>query len=182
MHKCDNFETNAGRHWVCSFYKYAERRLYIYDSLNSFKLHRHHKIYLETLYPILNKYDGKIDEEFIQFPHVQAQLNNQDCKVFVIAFDVSLLVKILPDKVTYNHALMRQHLIQMFQSNRTEHFPSIQDQQLTRCVYEYESAIGSTIKIHLKLVKVTLLMKRMKYPQFKMYYLVTKKSLHIQKR
>ena len=40
---------------------------------------------------------------------------------------------------------MRQHLIQMFRSNRIEHFPCIQDQQLTRCVHEYESAIGSTI-------------------------------------
>ena len=33
----------------------------------------------------------------------------------------------------------------MFQTNRIEHFPCTQDQQLTRCVHEYESAIGSII-------------------------------------
>ena len=108
-------------------------------------MHRHHKIYLEKLYPFLNKHDGTIDEEFIEFPHVQAQPNGRDCGVFAIAFAVSLLFKILPDKVTYTHALMRQHLIHMFQSNRIEHFPCTQDQQLTRCVHEYESAISSTI-------------------------------------
>ena len=37
----------------------------------------------------------------------------------------------------------------MFQSNRIEHFPCIQDQQLTRCIYEYESAIGNTINKNL---------------------------------
>ena len=145
LHQSDKIGTNAGGHWVCSFYKHVERRVYIYDSLNSSKLHSHHKIFLDKLYPFFNKHDGAIDEEFIEFPRVQTQPNGRDCGVFAIAFAVSLLFKILPDKVTYTHALMRQHLIKMFQSNRIEHFPSTQDQQLTRCVHEYESAIGSTI-------------------------------------
>ena len=93
----------------------------------------------------MNKHDGTIDEEFIEFPRVQTQPNTRDCGVFAIAFAVSLLFNILPDKVTYKHALMRQHLLQMFQSNSIEHFPSNQNQQLTRSVQECESAIGSKI-------------------------------------
>ena len=145
LHQSEKIRTNAGGHWVCSFYKHDERRVYIYDSLNFSKLHSHHKIFLQKLYPFLNKHDGAINEEFIEFPRVQTQPNYRDCGVFAIAFAVSLLFKILPDKVTYNHALMREHLIQMFRSNRIEHFPCIQDQQLTRCMYEHESAIGGTI-------------------------------------
>ncbi|XP_053996975.1 uncharacterized protein LOC128886292 [Hylaeus anthracinus] len=94
----------------------------------------------------MKKHDGKINEKLIEFPHVQAQLNSRDCGVFAIGFAVSLLFNISPDKVTYNHALMRQHLIKMFKSNRIEHFPRIQNhQQLSRCVHEYESASSSAI-------------------------------------
>ena len=94
LHQSEDFKTSAGGPWVCSFYKHDERRVHIYDSFNSSKLHSHHKTFLQELYPFLNKRDGTIDEEFIEFPRVHAEPNTRDCGVFAIAFAVSLLFKI----------------------------------------------------------------------------------------
>jgi len=54
---------------------------------------------------------------------VQKQPNSSDCGVFAIAFDISLLFNIKPDKVKYNIGLMRSHLIKILESNVIEHFP-----------------------------------------------------------
>ena len=59
----------------------------------------------------------------VQFPTVQQQPNSSDCGVFAIALAVSLFFNINPDKVRYDHSLMRLHLIQMFETNVVEHFP-----------------------------------------------------------
>lgn len=59
----------------------------------------------------------------ITFLTVQQQPNGNDCGVFAIAFAVSLLFNIEPDKVRYDPNLMRQHLIKTFESNVIEHFP-----------------------------------------------------------
>jgi len=56
---------------------------------------------------------------------VQSQPNGNDCGVFAIAFAVSLLFNLQPNKIIYDHNLMHQHLAEMFQSNRTEHFPQV---------------------------------------------------------
>jgi len=54
---------------------------------------------------------------------VQHQPNGNDCGVFTIAFAISLLFNIKPEKVRYNHSLMRSHLIKIFETNVIEHFP-----------------------------------------------------------
>lgn len=51
------------------------------------------------------------------------QPNGNDCGVFAIAFAISLLFNIKPEKVKYNHSLMRLHLIKIFESDIIEHFP-----------------------------------------------------------
>jgi len=61
----------------------------------------------------------------VKFPIVQSQSNAYDCGVFAIAFAVSLLFGLRPDTVIYDHTLMRQHLAQMFELNKIEHFPRI---------------------------------------------------------
>jgi len=54
---------------------------------------------------------------------MQQQPNASDCGIFAIAFAVSLLFNIKPEKLKYNHSLMRSHLIIIFESNVIEHFP-----------------------------------------------------------
>lgn len=118
LYSSDDFMTNKNGHWVCSYYN--SNRIYIYDSLNLKRLHVHHKIYLEKLYPFY-----LFNKKSIQFPTVQLQSNSDDCGVYAIAFAVSLLLGQQPDKIMYNQDLMRPHLIQMFKSNKIEHFPRI---------------------------------------------------------
>lgn len=43
--------------------------------------------------------------------------------VFAIAFAISLLLNIKPDKIKYDHRLMRSHLVRIFESKVIEHFP-----------------------------------------------------------
>lgn len=68
----------------------------------------------------------------MKFPTVQHQSNSNDCGVFAIAFAISLLFNIKPDKVRYDSRLMRPHLLNIFESNVIEHFP--QDSQYDACV------------------------------------------------
>jgi len=118
LYNCSDIITNENGHWVCSYYD--TKVIYIYDSLNLKRLHAYHKIYLENLYPFYS-----FDKKPIRFPTVQNQSNAYDCGVFAIAFAVSLLFGLRPDTVMYDHALMRQHLAQMFELNKIEHFPRI---------------------------------------------------------
>ena len=118
LHSCSDMTTNKNGHWVCSYYD--TRTIYIYDSLNLKRLHAHHKIYLKKLYPFYS-----FDKKPVRFPTVQNQSNAYDCGVFAIAFAVSLLFGLQPDKVMYDHTIMRQHLAKMFELNKIEHFPRI---------------------------------------------------------
>ncbi|XP_011349057.2 eukaryotic translation initiation factor 3 subunit A-like [Ooceraea biroi] len=81
-------------------------------------LHEHHKQFLTKLFPTHDfiKYP-------VKFPTVQSQPNGSDCGIFAIAFAVSLLFNIKPEKVRYDHSLMRLHLIKIFETNIIEHFP-----------------------------------------------------------
>lgn len=106
----------CGGHWICSYYD--TKNIFIYDSLNSKRLHEREKQFLTKLFPT---YD--FITYSVQFPTVQQQPNAIDCGVFAIAFAVSLLFNIKPDKVRYDLNLMRPHLIKMFESNVIEHFP-----------------------------------------------------------
>ncbi|XP_066600006.1 putative autophagy-related protein 11 [Prorops nasuta] len=121
LHSCDDFKSNQGGHWVCSFYD--GKSIYIYDSLNRKSLHAHHEIFLKKLFPFYN-----INNESVIFPVVQSQRNGNDCGVFAIAFATSLLYNIKPNEVLYDQKLMRQHLIQILKSNRLDHFPVISKQ------------------------------------------------------
>jgi len=103
-------------HWVCSYYN--RKNIFIYDSLNSKKLHKHHEQFLKRLFPT---YDFK--KYPVKFPTVQHQPNGSDCGVFTIAFAISLLFNIKAEKVKYDYSLMRTHLIKIFESNVIEHFP-----------------------------------------------------------
>ncbi|XP_011699658.1 PREDICTED: uncharacterized protein LOC105456969 [Wasmannia auropunctata] len=118
LYSCNDIKTNINGHWVCSYYN--TKTIYIYDSLNLKWLHVHHKIYLEKLYPFYT-----FEKKSIQFPKVQEQSNKNDSGVFAIAFAVSLLFGLQPNTIMYDHSLMRQHLTQIFQSNKIEHFPRI---------------------------------------------------------
>jgi len=109
-------------HWVCSYYN--TKNIFIYDSLNTKKLHKHHEEFLKRLFPT---YD--FEKYSVKFPTVQHQSNGNDCGVYAIAFAISLLFNIKPEKVKYNHSLMRSHLIKILESNVIEHFP--QDPQYT---------------------------------------------------
>jgi len=97
-------------HWVCSYYD--TKRIFIYDSLNNKKLHKHHEQFLRRLFPTYN-----FENNPVRFPTVQYQPNGNDCGVFAIAFAISLLFNIKPETVKYNHSLMRLHLVKILESN-----------------------------------------------------------------
>ena len=70
------------------------------------------------MYPFLT-----FNKKNIQFPRVQQQPNGNDCGVFAIAFAVSLLFGLKPNTIRYEHSLMRNHLLRIFETNIIEHFP-----------------------------------------------------------
>jgi len=101
-------------HWVCSYYD--RKNIFIYDSLNNKTMHKHHEQFLKRLFPTY-----EFEKNPVKFPTVQLQPNFNDCGVFAIVFATSLLFNIKPDKVKYEHKLMR--LIQMLETNIIKHFP-----------------------------------------------------------
>ncbi|XP_067213884.1 serine/threonine-protein kinase 10-like [Linepithema humile] len=107
---------HSTQHWICSYYD--RKNLFIYDSLNKKELHSDHEKFLRQLFPTY-----PFNERPVKFPTVQKQPNGNDCGVFAIAFAISLLFNIKPEKVRYDHSLMRSHLIKIFESNMIEHFP-----------------------------------------------------------
>ena len=112
----DNWLLYGRGNWVCSYYD--RKNIFIYDFLNNKRLEKDHEQFLKKLFPA---YD--FIQNPVQFPTVQQQPNGSDCGVFAIAFAVSLLFNIKPEKVQYNHSLMRPHLIKMFEINIIDHFP-----------------------------------------------------------
>ncbi|XP_067216884.1 uncharacterized protein [Linepithema humile] len=107
---------SSNNHWVCGYYD--KKNIFIYDSFNIKKLHKDHEQFLIHLFPFYS-----FDKQPVKFPTVQNQPNCNDCGVFAIAFAISLLFNIKPEKVRYDHNLMRSHLIKIFESNVIEHFP-----------------------------------------------------------
>lgn len=101
-------------HWICSYYD--KNVLFIYDSLNNKCLNEDQRKFLSRLYPFKPK---------VVFRRVQQQPNSVDCGVYAIAFATSLYFNIEPENVVYNHALMRNHLYEMFNNNVLLHFPII---------------------------------------------------------
>jgi len=107
----------TGGHWICSYYD--TKNIFIYNSIKSKKLHKHHKIFLNRLHPYINL----LDAQSVQFPMVQQQTNAVDCGVFAIAFAVTLSYGLKPENITYNETKMRPHLLNMLKRSRIEHFP-----------------------------------------------------------
>lgn len=105
-------------HWVCCHYD--GEFIYIYDSLNSKRLHDNYKTFLQRLFPFY-----PVNEQSIRFPLVQRQQNNNDCGVFAIAFAVSAFLNKKPPKVVFNYDCMRPHLLKIFQDKHVTHFPTI---------------------------------------------------------
>jgi len=64
-------------------------------------LHKQHKQFLKRLFPTYN-----FEKNPVQFTIVQHQPNYSNCGVFAIAFAISLLFNIKPDKVKYEHKLI----------------------------------------------------------------------------
>lgn len=103
-------------HWVCRFYDM--KNIFIYDSLNNKRMHKHHEIFLKRLFSTY-----PFDTCPVQFPTVQHQPNSNDSGVYAITFAISLLYNIKPENIKYNHSLMRSHFLKIFEINTIEHFP-----------------------------------------------------------
>ncbi|XP_078051957.1 uncharacterized protein LOC144478110 isoform X2 [Augochlora pura] len=91
--------SNIDGHWVCSYYD--GESIFIYDSLNTKWLHNDQEVFLRKLYPFYT-----INKLSIQFPIVQQQPNGCDCGVFAVAFAISLLFGIRPDRLKISHMVL----------------------------------------------------------------------------
>lgn len=103
-------------HWICTYF--SENTLHIYDSLNFHSLTSEQVNIIDKLYP-------QLDKNLILFHQVQQQPNYNDCGVFAIAFATSLVCGSDPASTTYDHPLMRNHLIKMLKNLIIEHFPVV---------------------------------------------------------
>lgn len=108
---------NSIGHFVCIFYD--TEALYVYDSLNNIQLHDDLKQFLMKLHPYC--FNGQ--KKPVIFKKVQSQGRTLDCGVFSIAFAVTLMFGLKPEKIQYNQMEMRKHLIKMFENRNIEHFP-----------------------------------------------------------
>nr|AAR99848.1 hypothetical protein 5 [Hyposoter didymator ichnovirus] len=117
LHSSEGID-NRGGHWVCAYYD--THFIFILDSLNRKKLHPHHKLYLQRLFPTY-----PFDQRPVKFPVVTNQPNSSDCGVFAIAFAISLFFGIKPETIQYEVKNMRQHLLGIFDTGIISHFPRI---------------------------------------------------------
>ena len=124
LHSCEDLCNKClGGHWICCFYDTTA--LYIYDSLNSRRLHVNNELFLKKLFPFFNE----IPKHYIK---VQHQNNNRDCAVFAIAFATSIFFKQNPSQIIYDIDKMRPHLYDMLQRNTLVHFPTVKNESLNR--------------------------------------------------
>ena len=103
-------------HWICCYYD--TENLTIYDSLNSKRLKRDHRIFLEKLHP-----HYFINKKTIYYPDVKSQSNGADCGVFAIAFATTVLFGSDPSMINYDTSKLRQHLLNIFENRIIEEFP-----------------------------------------------------------
>ncbi|KAJ8674464.1 hypothetical protein QAD02_005726 [Eretmocerus hayati] len=103
-------------HWICTYYDL--NTLYLYDSLNSSKLHHDFERYLRKLHPY-----SFAKPDLIKQPTVQMQRNVFDRGVLAIANAVAVLFNRDPSQIVYDYNLMRSHIIQMFRSDIINLFP-----------------------------------------------------------
>lgn len=98
---------------------YDTESIIIYDSLQRNKLHKHHKLFIQQLFPTY-----AFDKKPTKFIYLQqTQLNGSDCGVFAIAYATSLSFGSKPETITYDQGAMRQHLVDMFEKNTIQSFP-----------------------------------------------------------
>ena len=71
----------TSEHWICMYYN--QKKLHIYDSLNSKFLYTGHKVFLNRLFP-------NEDGLNIAFENVTIQRNYYDCRIFAIASATAL--------------------------------------------------------------------------------------------
>ena len=101
-------------HFIVCYYD--TESVYIYDSMNSKRLYDRVAILLRGLFP-------NIDLNTVKFPRVQQQINAVDCGVFSMAFIVSIIFGLKPEKVKYDQNILRKHLLNMLKGFKLVHFP-----------------------------------------------------------
>ena len=100
--------------YICCYYD--TKNIFAYDSLNSGKLTKEMKIYLQKLFPDQNL-------SSVKFPAMKQQSNFIDSAVYAVAYVVSLIFDIKPNIARYEHSAMRNHLIKLYKTEIIEHFP-----------------------------------------------------------
>jgi len=82
--------------------------------------------FLQSLHPscYIEQYNPNVT-----CPSVQQQLNNDDCGVFAIAFQVSLIFGYDPQHLFYERSQMIKHLLNILRTKTLKNFPSIYKQQ-----------------------------------------------------
>ena len=116
--------------------------MYIYDSLNREILNPVFKTFIQKLYPHINENEYKS-------PTVQHQPNYIDCGVYAIANATTLAFGLKPDEVTYDHDLMRKHLLQICEEQSIKFFPQDTSQPL-QFVPSLSIAVNKTVNKILK--------------------------------
>ena len=77
--------------------------------------------FLKHLYP-----NVPVSQKTVHYFKVQEQPSNVNSGVYAIAIATSFAFGLQPEKVKYNHNLMRQHLLQMFEENsEIKNFPQV---------------------------------------------------------
>ena len=87
-------------HWICMYY--SNNIIHIYDSLNVKCVKEEHKVFINRLFP--NNPELKIT-----FETVQSETNSYDCRIFAIAFAISILFNIWPCCLSFDISQMRIH-------------------------------------------------------------------------
>ena len=121
-HSCDDLcKDCVNGHWICCYYDTAA--IFIYDSLNSRRLHVNNELFLKKLFPYFNEIPK-------YFKTVQNQNNGRDCGVLAMAFATSIVFQQNPSQITYDLEKIRPHLYDMFERNTLIHFPTTKNLNL----------------------------------------------------
>ena len=106
-------------HWICIYY--SNSIIHIYDSLNVKCLKEEDKVFINGLFP--NNSELKIT-----FETVQSETNSYDCRIFAIAFAISIcLFNICPCSLSFDISQIRLHFLKIFETRIIRMFPLSQN-------------------------------------------------------
>ena len=115
-------------HWICMYY--SNNIIHIYDSLNVECLKEEDKVFINRLFP--NNPELKIT-----FETVQSETNSYDCRIFAIAFAISILFNICPCSLSFDISQMRLHFLKIFETRIIRMFPLSQNSAYEYINYDY---------------------------------------------